>query len=647
MGFEILPFEVQASIFKELLPSDLVKIWHDVPEMKQFITSGMLKIVTTSVNEMKLKYDFPDEFYFQYECESDSDEQRNQADLEFQQTFKGFNGSILVENLNKRNYRAHGLNVELFKPYIHEITWYCEDKYHGKVATFEDIIENSGGNLKQLTVENTGGDNFVLDVLPSSTSSRKVLQYSGVKRAEINDFKGHTLSEISTLIPDLEKLSIESKYWYTDTISNYKIKQGHSPFPEIDEHSVTSFNRLKELKIDGYHNDSYKISNLYLPNLQQFTLRDCFIHSIKNLKAPNLKRFGIHRSALFEISDLELHSLNALSINLRSKQEPTTGNPYAYQFILQDIKSNSLKEFSLNSSTTISKISGLYTPALKSATIVCFTGLSSSPGAYLDCEENSGLFNDCDNIEYLRLSGCTGILKHHKEYQSVKTLYISGAGYYENDERIRFDDFIVRSTFPNLENLEMYNLVLDEHEITKQILTQPSQLNKLELMNCTGFKIDQLSHHENLKSLLIENRSFEPFQNINMPSLTELEIGFTESDFVMEDCTFKNIQSLSISLGYNYSEPGTTTFMNNILPKLETLTLGDHKVMNHITTKPYPALRNLTIDHAYSLEITPSETLTNLNLSRNSMVMDLDIGEYEDLPNLDYYVEPRGYSFFR
>ncbi|CCH41172.1 Internalin-I [Wickerhamomyces ciferrii] len=634
MGFEILPFEVQVSIFKQLLPSELVKLWHDVPEMKQFITPGILRIVTTSVNEMKLKYDFPNEFYFQYECNSDSEEHKNLAHLEFQHNFKGFYGSILIEFFRERSSTAHGLNVELFKPYIFEIIWNCEDHlYHDGVATFEDIIEKAGNNLKLITVKYTGYDDFIIDKLPDSILTQEILQYSDIGKVAIQNFNGHILSEMFTLIPDLERLNMESAS-YGDNILGDDLNINDFIFPEIDVHPLASFNRLKEIEIGNYLNNRYELSNLYFPNLQKFTLKHCSIHSIENLKAPKLKIFEIQWSAIFIISCLELHSLDVLSIHLIARKQSTTGDSHSYEFIMEYIKSKSLKDFNLTGSAIIGIVQNLYFPALESASIIS----SSKYEGYFGTD-NVEPFINCDNLEYLRLSGCTNILKLPREYQSVKTLYLSGT--YYNDDKSSEAFTPVRTSFPNLENLKMKNLELDEHDITEQILTQPSKLNKLELKNCPGFKIDQILHHENLKSLLIQNYSFEPFQNITIPSLIEFEIHFTESEFIMENCTFEKLEYLAINLGSKFSDPGTIKFVENLLPKLEILKLEDHKVTNHISTKSYPLLEQLAIDHIDSLEIVPSDSLNTLDLSKNHLKMDLDFNE-DDFPNLEYYDEPQG-----
>ncbi|CCH41168.1 Internalin-I [Wickerhamomyces ciferrii] len=682
MNFTGFPPEIQRLIFQYSYPSDLLNIVQNVPELKHLITSDAFKIVTNDVPNLKLKYGLSDDFFLDYKCsmeikniESEADyfeynrlsrdyfiKERNNRVLD-PSLLKGFKGAILIEIYDVRTM-LNKFDYHLLKHDPIEIYWHSS---RVDFDFFTNMFGTSGQRLKKINILLRTENEFdkklkdkdhekaqndqpyeVYDVsdIPRGIPSN-VLQIPFAKSLYLDELEGYSIPGIRATVPDLEKINItfDHEFCYDPNIyldeEDYEfnrvlgfLEDGRKK-SKLTEFFETNMERpldfLKYFQLKYFHNKKFKLfDNLQVSNLEKLVIDSSSIHSINNLDLPKLRSLDIKNSAIYEISNLKLDSIINVSIDLSSPHHVLKKKQMKHiNFTIENIQSSTLENFNLTSSFKINKISNLGFPSLKAAKI------NSTTFSYSHLDTFGNILKTSDKLETIILTNTIEILKSEMTFPKVKTLSIK-----DSNELGKFDISNIESSFPELENLKIEGIPLDD---LYHLFHIPSNLQTINISSCPDFNISKIGSQNSLRSLVLKNmKSISGFSGISLPLLTKLEIETSgKNHHLIQNCSFKILKALKIAT--KFTSPMTydefLTFLNNDIPQLENLVISGYTITNHFSTEPYPLLVHLKIDRIESIEISPSQTLKSLNLSQNFTTIDLN--KSDELPNLKEYKEPK------
>ncbi|CCH41163.1 Internalin-I [Wickerhamomyces ciferrii] len=643
VNFTELPTEIHSSIFQHLYPSDFIKIIQNIPEWEHLITPDMFRIVSNDYSSFKSKYGLSDDFYLDYNCNINPNVDRHLYLQLLKDYFEierdnsvldpsllmGFNGALLIE-INESAWECltkFDDHLLLHDPI--ELIWNTTKLARARFKFLHDFFPNLEciTRLKKLTINlgpEIGYQSFLetpyeIQDLPYRIPSNKLHipfvkslhlgfeeirglgGYYGAPEGLDDEIRCHSINEIKTIMPDLESLNMS----FNDVNDDYEDESGCTwrffnpilgfdedwEISSVDERSKLddffetiegSLDFLKSFQLRYFHNKNFKLfNNLQVSNLEKLVIEFATIHSIKNLNLPNLKSFEINQSVIYEISNLKLNSLEDFSIQILTPHftlEEEQKNEV--HVTIQNIKSSSLKNFTLFSSFKIKEISNLDFPSL----------------------------------------------------QTMKIHPTSDSANYDSFEGIK------NLSFPKLEDLTIFNIPFDN---LYSLFQGCSDLKHIHMVACSSFNIKKIRSQNSLESLSLRGiESLQGFDGISLPSLQTMCItAGCETSFSMENCSFENLKTLAIYTEYPSSDYSSTlTFLNNDIPQLEQLSLSGFNITNHFSTEPYPELEGIKIDRIKSIQISASNKLKMLNLWDNFTSMKID--KSDELPNLQTYREP-------
>ncbi|CCH41170.1 Adenylate cyclase [Wickerhamomyces ciferrii] len=677
--------------------SDLVMIWHEVPELRHIITPDTLQIVTNHIpyedddiytplpeylqkaadklhKYRNRKYKLPEDFYIPYKCElyetvdsdDDFDEFRQRLTDALNPIFlKYFEGSLLVE--------------------IYHNGWDSELKYidkcilkHDPVEVFidtpmltkkfhEHMLKQGGDRLKRVTFNDLDPP---LNSLPPPNTPPNLFRTTGIKDIYLSEFNGYTFSEMYDFAPDLKSLHIkfkdkhvhgdECEWGYRRENCYVRTKFGLIENELPHENSVLTrffstevginpsgcMQNLKFLKLKHFHNKNYKFGNFDLPNLEQLKIESCTLNSIQNMDLPKLVGFKIERVALFEISNLKLNSLQSFfprvsspHLSMEERQKST------FKLTLQNIESHKLRELVIRCSFKIEKLSNLTFPLLKSFTLAPPLEEKSpfaydnheekSPFVYHHREEFGEALKGCEYLYEMTLVNCMEILRPQTNFPNVTNLSITN----QQEPDISSEERAINATFPKLHELRLVKVSL--HRNFKNLLEESPKLEELELTTCSGIDVKTLNTHPGLKNLRIKDPiHLYPWQNISLPNLEVLNIvAYSGDDLVIENCSFESLTHVEVKSNDDMAYDGKLTFVGNNIPILDTVTLHGYKIEHQISTEPYPKLKKIAANRImHSLKVVSSELLRTIDLTRN--FEDINVELSDNLPGLKFFKKP-------
>ncbi|CCH41164.1 Internalin-I [Wickerhamomyces ciferrii] len=633
MNFIEMPTEIQKLIFQHSYPSDLLNIIQNIPEWNHLITSDVFRIVSNDLPSVKLKYGLPDDFYLEYKCNIDPNVDRDTS-LELLRDYieiernnsvldpyllMGFKGAILFE-INDILTCLTKFDDHLLLHDPIELVWNTTRArkhfrfFHDFFPTLDHITR-----LKKLTIffgtemdfQEILDEPYEIQNLPHRIPSNK-LHIPVVKSLHLgfeeirgigapyeglgslgDELGGYSIKDIKTIMPNLKSLNMS----FEDVYENYEdgsidiagleeglnISYEKSQLDYFFETIEGSLDFLKDFQLRYFHNEKFDLfKNLQVSNLENLVIDSSTIHSIKNLDLPNVKSFRIKKSAIYEISNLKLNSLEEFSIDIKPTQFTfeLEEEDNEVHVTIQNIKSSSLKSFTLLSSFRIEEISNLEFPYLQSLSI---------------------------------WSG--------------------------NDFNGSFEG-IINSSFPKLENITLRFIPLDNLYALFQGIPN---LKNIHIASCPSFNITKIGSQNSLETLSLGDiELFQGFDGISLPTLRtmRLEAASGETPLSMENCTFENLKTLTIYTEFIFNPVycSTLTFLNNNIPQLEKLSLSGFDITNHFSTEPYPNLKEISISRIESIQISQSDKLKILDLSENYTTM--NINKSDKLPNLNDYRKP-------
>ncbi|CCH41166.1 Internalin-I [Wickerhamomyces ciferrii] len=630
MNFTELPTEIQVSIIKQLYPSDLLNIVQHIPEWKHLITSDIFRIVTNDLSELKLKYGLSDDFYLDYKCNLDRNVDRDTYrklrneyyEKETNNTvldpslLKGFKGALLIE-IYQHKASLTKFDDHLLEHDPIEIFWHTSTKCNKFEFLHGFVQASQRTRLKKLKIligaddelNNKSHEQYEILSLPLGISSNKLhIPFVKSLHFSFQELSGYSLTDMKTVIPDLESVNIAFEDIYDDYINKKfhgststlgLVEDWNEPWVDpswsgpslgydksgLDEFFETnvggSFDFLKYFQLKYFHNSRFNLfKNLQLSNLEKLLIDSASINSIKDLDLPNLKTLDIKNSAIYEISNLSLNSLQKFSIELKYAHLISLRDRFDHiRPTIQNMKSSSLKTFSLTSSFKIKKISDLEFPSLQTITIRSY---------------------NVSNKAFERL---------------------------------------INLASPQLENIIIEKFLLDK---LYPLFQNSPNLKNISISSCPDFNIEKMGSLSALESLILTGmQSIQDFNKISLPALQNMEIRtIPETRLSMENCSFKNLKTLAIyrNSALYYIQDSTLTFLNNDIPQLKKVSISGQQITNHFSTEPYPDLEELTIAKLKSIEILPSNRLKMLDLSKNPTI--IEINKSDQLPNLKEYKKP-------
>ncbi|CCH41167.1 Internalin-I [Wickerhamomyces ciferrii] len=630
MNFTGLPPEIQKSIFQYSYPSDILNIAQNVPELKHLITSDVFKIVTNDVPNLKLKYGLSDDFYLEYRCnlarnvgydydtyrklENDFWEKETNNRVLDPSLLKGFKGAILIE-IYREKASLTKFDDHLLEHDPIEIIWHTNTKYNNFNLLHSVIQTSQSTRLKKIEVliraedeiKNKPYEQYELSGLPHGIPPNKLhIPFVKSLHFSFDERRGYSITDMKTIMPNFESLNIafedvddgyfKDLHKSTPTLglveSFYDPDYNGEDFsPEYEQYALDAFfetkiersvDFLKSFQLKYFHNRNFNLfENLQITNLEKLVIDSSTIHSIKDLNLPNLKTLDIKNSSIYEISNLNLNSLQDFSIEIKIPHH-VMRDQVGQVHSIQNIKSSSLKRFSLTSSFKIKEISKLDFPSLQTL--------------------------------------------------EIKSNHISTNRSFEG---------IIDSSFPQLENIIIESIPLDN---LYSFFHNIPNLRKLNISSCLYFDMSKLEPQNLLNSLILKDiysvkGTF--YNNISLPSLQIMELETRgEVDLCLKNYSFENLKTLTINTHsvYQIYKLPTLTLSNNHMPKLQNLIVSGYQITNHFSTESYPALEELTIATLKSIEISPSNTLKTIDLSKNPTT--IEINKSDQLPNLKEYKEP-------
>ncbi|CCH41173.1 Internalin-I [Wickerhamomyces ciferrii] len=697
MKLQEFPKEIQSLIFKHLYPTDLVKIWHEIPELRYLITPDTLKIVTDSKYEISnLKYSFPDDFYaiepinpkyigrsFRIwkglEVGEEEELERDPTDYELFDIskFENFKGAILLEHFyggSEYHYRYFGLYYMLKNNPL-EVIYHCDALSEDLIESLEFSGKKAGPNLKSISwidPYNIKGSSFI----PSIKLPPGLFQVPGVKETTVYYDKSsddHYFAKLLDTAPELEKITVkcekdlyEERFIYPSNYNPFKHTGGYNYNPwwssdsEDDDGVVTveestkyfftqfldtklaplgSLDFLKHLKITSFKNEKVNFEKwTNLPNLETLEIFNCTIHSISHLDLPNLKTLEIVETALLELSNLKLDSLETFITHLvpcPHIEVDMEGGEYQdeedeFPFTMKNIEFNRLEKLDFDCELKVEELSNLSFPMAKSIRLNCYPFYQ--PFTYSHPEDAGEVLKFSDNVESLELINCSEVLTNTGSFSNVTNLKITNI--------TKPDDYFeptIDTSFPKLNTLFVKNISFGNLNL---LLNKTSEFQDIQIIDTPGFKAEQISLQKQLKSLFVQSRSLGSFDELELPSLESLKLIYDgDKEIVVQECSFDNLKSLTIKNGEYRSYTGQLVFRGNDAPKLETLKLSGLRIMNSISTDEFPLLKSVVIDRIESLEISSSEILEMIDLSKNFNDMKLEMNG--SFPNLKEYKEAK------